>query len=522
MADEIFTKQVQTMFSLYGLTITKNLSGYVARQISRGIPESERDKFLTGIIEQLLTQTLKTPNVQKEHIILAFNDYVRPTTSLKDTETIINIINAFDTPKVQYDLGRRKFMIKTVDKDLYPDAEHKSLVFKDRLDLLYYRTLRHDHFKSSKFGESNEGKLELVAIENLLSEAKTENVYVIGLLSQLTEGEFYLEDSYGSVKLDLRKADFQTSLIMEGSIVIASGNYSDSVFEVEKIGFPPSEPSENSRVAFGTVNTFGGANPISLKLSEKLHEQEILQKDMLIFISDFWVDDIRVLEKFKEILNGFSDSPPVAFVLFGNFLSFPPDATSAQKLKDGFKSLADLITQHHAILETSHFILVPGPFDLGAPRILPRAPLPKSVVADFIKRVPHTHLATNPCRIQYCTKEIVVFREDILLKLCRNTLKFLNTGNVYEHYAKSIVCQSHLVPLTLQATPIYWKYDHALQLFPTPDLIVVADSFSSYKTEFSKCHVINPGSFLRSGFSFQAYNPAELLEDQITDCQINE
>lgn len=220
---------------------------------------------------------------------------------------------------------------------------------------------------------------------------------------------------------------------MEGSIVIASGNYTDSVFEVEKIGFPPTEPSINSRVAFGTVNTFGGPHSTSLKSSEKLRDHEILQKEMLIFISDFWVDDIRVLEKFKEILNGFSDSPPIAFVLFGNFLSFPPDATSAQKLREGFKSVADIITQHHGIMEMSHFILVPGPFDLGAPKILPRAPLPKSIVADFIKRVPHAHLATNPCRIQYCTKEIVVFREDVLSKLCRNTLKFLQTGNVYEH-----------------------------------------------------------------------------------------
>lgn len=220
---------------------------------------------------------------------------------------------------------------------------------------------------------------------------------------------------------------------MEGSIVIASGNYSDNIFKVEKIGFPPSEPSENSRISFGTVNTFGGLHPTSLKLSEKLHEHEILYKDMFIFLSDFWIDDIRVLEKFKEILNGFSDSPPIAIILFGNFLSFPPNATSVQKLKDGFKNLADIITQHHGIMEMTNFVLVPGPFDLGAPKILPRAPLPKSIVADFIKRVSHVHLATNPCRIQYCTKEIVIFREDILTKLCRNTLKFLDTENVYEH-----------------------------------------------------------------------------------------
>ena len=70
------------------------------------------------------------------------------------------------------------------------------------------------------------------------------------------------------------------------------------------------------------------------------------------------------------------------------------------------------------------FIFVPGPYDLSAPKILPRPPLPKYIIEDFIKVVPGTHLATNPCRIQYCTKEIVVFKENMLSKLCRNTLSY--------------------------------------------------------------------------------------------------
>ena len=221
---------------------------------------------------------------------------------------------------------------------------------------------------------------------------------------------------------------------MEGSVVIASGNYIDNVFEVQDIGFPPPEPSSNTRAAFGDLNTFGGQHPTSLKMSEKLklHEQSNLE-DTIVFISEFYVDDIKVLEKFKEVLHGYSDFPPIAFVLCGHFLSFPPNATSAQKLKDGFMALADIITQHSDILEVSKFIIVPGPYDLGAPKILPRASLPKSILSGFIKRVPGTILATNPCRIQYCTKEIVVLREDILTKLCRNTLKFLDTANIFEH-----------------------------------------------------------------------------------------
>lgn len=80
-----------------------------------------------------------------------------------------------------------------------------------------------------------------------------------------------------------------------------------------------------------------------------------------------------------------------------------------------------------------------------------------------------------------------------------------------------MVCQSHLAPMTLPVVPIYWKHDHALQLFPTPDLIVVADSSQSYTTSYADCKVINPGSFPKNKFSFKVYKPGM---DEIEDCEL--
>ena len=57
--------------------------------------------------------------------------------------------------------------------------------------------------------------------------------------------------------------------------------------------------------------------------------------------------------------------------------------------------------------------------------------------------------------------------------------------------------------------PVYWKFDHVLQVFPTPDLIVVADAYKHYMTSYSDCHVINPGSFPTSDYTFFEYVPAE-------------
>lgn len=296
---------------------------------------------------------------------------------------------------------------------------------------------------------------------------------------------------------------------MEGSIVLANGNYKDGILQVEDIGFPPAEPSSNSRADFGDTNTFGGSHEVSLKFSEKLKVHEETNKDgMIVFVSEMWLDDLIVLKKFKIMLEGYSEFPPIAFVLCGHFLSFPTNVTSAQKIKEGFKNLAELIEQYPDIKQSSKFIFVPAPDDLGSPKILPRAPLPKHLTDDFAKKVPGAIFTTNPCRIQYCTKEIVVLREDILTKMCRNTINFPSEGSIFDHYAKSIICQSHLTPLSLSVIPIYWKYDHTLQLYPTPDLIVAADQFEAFATTYSNCQVVNPGLFPKNDYSFKVYVPA--------------
>lgn len=155
--------------------------------------------------------------------------------------------------------------------------------------------------------------------------------------------------------------------------------------------------------------------------------------DMIVFLSEVWLDNVDVLDKLRIIIEGYSDDPPIAFVLCGHFLSFPPNVMSAQKLKEGFNNLAKIIQQHPDIRKYSKFVFIPGPHDLGTSNILPRGPLPATLLNDFIQAIPGTIFASNPCRIQYCTKEIIVAREDILTKLCRNTLKYPSDGQVPNH-----------------------------------------------------------------------------------------
>ncbi|XP_066589417.1 DNA polymerase epsilon subunit 2 [Prorops nasuta] len=515
MAHVELIKTVQSTFSLFGLVLNRNLAASLVKQLVN-IAENERDDWITQIAERILEQNLPDPHVEIKHIKLALEECVKPD-SLKDTETVLNAVNAFDIPKIKYDISKNKFVMSKVQTDLYSDAINKTHVFRDRLDLLWYRTKRHEFFAAPKFGETKDNKFDLVPIEYLLSEAQTEDVCIMGIVAQFTDNQYYLEDSGGNVKLDLKKANFQNGLVMEGSIVIANGFYEDKIFKVQDVFFPPAEKSENSRVDFGNLNTFGGPSPVLLKTSEKLDAYEKSSQDMIVFISELWLDNATVLSKFKTMLDGYSDFPPVAFVICGNFLSFPLSVTSVSKAKEGFKKLADIIMQYTNIYSSSKFIFVPGPYDLGSPKILPRAPLPKFITEDFSSSIPGSIFASNPCRIQYCTKEIVVLREDMLTKMCRNTINFPDEGLICDHFARSIISQSHLTPLSLPVIPIYWKHDHALQIYPTPDLIVVADQFEAYTTKYTGCYVINPGMFPKNNFAFKAYVPSS---ETIEDCEI--
>ncbi|KAG8228620.1 hypothetical protein J437_LFUL009325 [Ladona fulva] len=272
------------------------------------------------------------------------------------------------------------------------------------------------------------------------------------------------------------------------------------------------------RAYFGNLNVFGGPSPTNIKSSAKLHKLEQANEDgILIFISDVWLDQLKVQQKLKILFRGYSQFPPIAFVFMGNFLSTQHGSTYAHTLKNCLKDLADTILEYPPIVENSKFIFVPGPLDPASANILPRTPLPKFVTKDFEEKIPTAIFASNPCRIQYCTKEIVVLRQDMVTKLCRNTIHFPSSGEIPEHFAKTIVCQATLSPLPLTVSPIYWAFDHALTLYPLPDVIVVGDNFNAFTIEYMECQVVNPGSFPKSDFSFKAYCPAT---NAVEDSQI--
>lgn len=127
------------------------------------------------------------------------------------------------------------------------------------------------------------------------------------------------------------------------------------------------------------------------------------------------------------------------------------------------------------------------------------------------RTVPNAIFATNPCRIQYCSKEIVVFRADLMAKFIQGTLhkpskeetpkcvnffpqliknKLLKKKML--QIAKTIIGQGHLTPLSLNALNVHWDFDYCMSLYPLPDLVVVGDKAEAYNQNYKGCIVMNP------------------------------
>ncbi|XP_068149363.1 DNA polymerase epsilon subunit 2 [Drosophila tropicalis] len=508
-------KRITNNFKLSGFLIRSENSSYLAEQLLP-FDRAERDKWLTVITENLQGQKLASPHVERSALEKAINELNR--VGLDEGETVFAVIDAFTVPRYRYNQRNKKFELDAQPRQLLTQPGMKSTYLQQRYAMLLQKTLRHDLFAPAVIqdgvgADAQAKKFKLQFAENLLATNSMKEAVVLGLLTQLKEGKFYVEDPTGCVQLDLSGARFHAGFFCEGCFVLAEGKYSNGVLKVDGLGFPPAEAATSSRAFFGTANSWGGESGKLLKYSPRLQELERTNTETtIVFLSDVRLDLPIVMEKLRQLFVGYDSCPPQAIVLMGPFSS---SSKNQHEMRQHFDALGGLAAGCDQLKRQTDLILVPSTEDPTAPNILPRAPLPECLAAGLIKAWPRTQLATNPCRLQYCTQQIVVCRLDLMAKFCRNTLHFPeDTSHIEQHFARTIVCQGHLVPIHPIAMPVHWDYDPSLWLYPLPDLIVMGDSCQSFQSTQHACTVLNTGSFVKSKFAFKVYIPAtRTIED---------
>ncbi|KAJ2157669.1 DNA-directed DNA polymerase epsilon, subunit B [Coemansia sp. RSA 552] len=425
---------------------------------------------------------------------------------------LFTVISAFDIPALWYDPGKKMFAPPFESGDILSSAEAKAALFRQRYDLLRQRVLRNENFMAVSFSDQEKDRFYTLSTTDSLQGREGEHFLLFGMLTQLEEGRLYLEDRAGAVALDFSGIDEKhkvNGLFTESCFVLVDGALEDGVFKVDEIGLPPPERRESTRAAFPNVNLFGGAP--SLRTESQLRAIEVASDSGIIVLSDVWLDKPETMDALHTLFEGFSHAqPPLAFVFIGDFSSKPFVAGSAEtaQYRDNMTALGQLIGSFGEIARKSHFVFVPGSNDPWGQGALPKPALSEYFTGRLKTRLTNVTFTTNPCRIRYCTHEIVVFREDLLKRIRRNcVLAPTESTDVVKHLVRTVIDQGHLCPLPQRIRPVYWAHDHAMRLYPIPDVLVLADRFDAYSINYEGCHCINPGSFSAGDWSFFMYYP---------------
>ncbi|KAJ5142090.1 DNA polymerase alpha/epsilon subunit B [Penicillium atrosanguineum] len=293
----------------------------------------------------------------------------------------LKVIEAFDLPRLTYNIDKKYFEAIKSKPTLFPPASHKTALFRDRYNLVYQRLLRNESFQSSlgfagvpplQRSSSNlatQQSYKLTPIANLLGRSGTSHL-LLGLLSICPTGDLSLVDLTGSVALDLRHARMipeDGAWFSPGMIVLVDGIYEEEEmvkgsvlggnsgvggaigghFVGVSICGPPCERRDislgtsnrqgNSELSssggFGWVDFLGigseraqGARMRRIQEKCLRGEQEALENTVRIKIavmSEVNLDNMRTLDALRKVFSSYNDlalpERPQTFVLIGNF-----------------------------------------------------------------------------------------------------------------------------------------------------------------------------------------------------------
>ncbi|EFA76354.1 putative DNA polymerase epsilon subunit B [Heterostelium album PN500] len=503
-------KNITKTFQLNGLILKKDAFTYLA-----DLNESKEDLLeIVSIITKNIDKSTLTGNYVDK---LALEKCIKDIKSQNDITSIesdaLKVIDAFSAPLFSFDLAKRQFLkVEQPNRSLHGDAKSKADLFRRRYLSVLQRVERHQFFSKPVLPNEQQSRdyNSITPLNSLLGNPGKK--YVLGTISQIEEGSYHIEDLNKNVPLDIENATF-SGLVTENTIVQAYGELVNGVFVADEIMLPIVEEREESLRHLQGIGDMFGARP-SDKLAARLLEYERdpdTEDNALVFLSDVWLDSPMVMNKLNLLFYGHKELPPFAFIFMGNFTEKPLIAGTQYKLKTYFDQLASLIQKYPTVQSKSKFIFIPGPTDPTGSllNILPKFPIPDTFVRNFKNKISNAIFTTNPCRIRYCSQEIVIFRDDIVNRMRRHCIKEpSNQLDITQHLLENICSNSHLCNLPLEIRPIYWNFDHALSLYPLPNVLVLSDKYNQYQHDYQNTNCFNPSSF-STDFSFSNYYPAK-------------
>ncbi|KAI3649999.1 hypothetical protein MP228_005631 [Amoeboaphelidium protococcarum] len=345
------------------------------------------------------------------------------------------VINAKQTPKLSFNQVQHQFTLTAEHKMVsIGDVDDKCAMFRERFEIIHHRITAVEQYKPK------DSKITLTRIKNLLG-CEGQEFTLLGMLSCLNQGEIHLEDLDASVKLIIESdTEVEMGIFTETCIVLVSGVYfGPGGFRATVISQPPIECKLDSLQYLRRLDYFGGPNPLTHPNTLQQLVAQNQPSASLLIISDFWMDQQAVMDKFRAVLDGVEQQvafalshgkvgaitaivgnqyeAPIGIVLIGDFVS--PKSQSLSDLysthKTCWNQFWNLLSNYPLVCKHTHLIFVPGPNDpwCNSVSLLPQPALPLSItrppfarsesVAKKLLQIKENliHFASNPCRLKF-------------------------------------------------------------------------------------------------------------------------
>ncbi|KAI4597454.1 DNA-directed DNA polymerase epsilon, subunit B [Pestalotiopsis sp. 9143b] len=170
---------------------------------------------------------------------------------LNDPRDWTRVINAYDQPRMVYNVSKKHFERDPTKPSLMPSAAHKTALFRNRYNVIHQRLLRNESFQTSAVATAKAGPpslkrsssstitaqqtYKITPIANLLGRHGSHHM-LLGLLSISPTGMLTISDLTGTISLDLSQATSvpeDSAWFTPGMIVLVDGIYEE---EEESVG----------------------------------------------------------------------------------------------------------------------------------------------------------------------------------------------------------------------------------------------------------------------------------------------
>lgn len=384
---------------------------------------SIRPDVLTFLSEKIESSRLKADQIPKlvEFIADSYAQVIGNSTLVIDKSSLSSVVEKLFKSKVNIsnsaNADPRNFL-HFIDSRSFGNwqlSQSKQILVKskttttDPLDAFRLRfTLLLQRFRALH------SKEELFPINSLNGLAEGREVSVFGIISEIKEGEFHIEDLDDSIRIE-----YDANSLIDPSIgsrcfcLIRGITKEPSLLYVREMRSPGAIDRESHKKFLPHYDIFNVIKRIE-RQDEISNLEALLDKSCICVINNPWIDKPLSQKKLEKLFVKFNDSAmtvPFMIVFCGELFSQNFSGDSSLKLDE----IALLCEKY---CNQSLFVFVSSQVN----SIFPQCQIQEKLFFPFSDRNLAYKLTENPARIVYCNQEFVIFDDSLPLKLFNESL----------------------------------------------------------------------------------------------------